>query len=46
MLTIEYDFVGKNNICNCKISNFELMRINNQFICKNKNCQKWKCRCI
>lgn len=35
-----------NNICNCKISNFELMRINNQFICKNKNCKKWKCRCI
>ena len=34
------------DLCNCKIPKFELNKLNNKYICKNHNCNKWKCRCI
>ena len=34
------------NLCNCTIAKFELNKLNNNYICKNNNCNKWKCRCI
>ena len=34
------------DLCNCKIPKFELNKLSNNYICKNNNCKKWKCRCI
>jgi hypothetical protein len=32
-------------ICHCETPKFEICKQNQQFICKNACCQKWKCRC-
>ena len=32
-------------ICRCEAPRFEICKPNQQLICKNARCQKWKCRC-